>query len=223
MSIKFQRGKRASAVSIIGGADGPTSIFIAGKSKKPNLAEGLRRRRARRKRAKAEASVTAGAHTLDEVIQYLKEKYHAIEVSDKRYSYKEQYKCLRESLIVRWRPELLGEASGIEDLKSVDPASVKRVMRQIELRSKAAEAVPDEQFPMDFHLYQVMIPEAGEIEFMIEKRWGVLTYSYTGKKGRVKRLEEIGREVHLYYGVSEEDIRDKTERYESLITVLSME
>ncbi len=124
---------------------------------------------------------------------------------------------------MRWHPELLGEAAGIEELKSVDPASVKRVMRQIELRSKAAEAVPDEQFPMDFHLYQVMIPEAGEIEFMIEKRWGVLTYSYTGKKGRVKRLEEIGREVHLYYGVSEEDIRDKTERYESLITVLSME
>ena len=36
-------GKSALSVSIIGGADGPTSIFIAGKSGKINILECLKR------------------------------------------------------------------------------------------------------------------------------------------------------------------------------------
>lgn len=217
MKIKFQRGKRASAVSIIGGADGPTSIFIAGKLKKPNPVEWFKRKRYRRKRKKAEASVTAGTHTLDEVIQYVKEKYHATELSDERFSYREQYKCLKESLIERWHPELLGDAAKVEELKRTDKASIERVMKQIKLRSEAAEAVTEEQFPMDFHLYRVAVPEEGDIEVMIEKNWNVLTCSYTGKKEKMKHLKEICRDVYLYYGVSKEDIQNKTERYQALV------
>lgn len=219
MNIRIQRGRRASAVSIIGGADGPTSIFIAGKSKKPGLAEQFRRKRYQRRRAKAEASVTAGTHTLDEVMRYLEEVYHAVELSDEKFSYREQYKCLRESLIVRWNPELLGDAGKIDDLDGTDKDSIEKFMKQTELRSKAAEAVPDEQFPLDFHLYKAVIPEAGDIEVVIEKKWDVLTCSYTGKNRKL--MEEICKDVYLYYGVSKEDIQNKTERYQALITVLT--
>ena len=221
MAVKFQKGKRASAVSVIGGADGPTSIFIAGKFRKPGLVERLRQRRYRKKKARAEASITAGTHTLDEVIQYLEEKYHAVKISEEKISYREQYHCLRESLILRWCPKLLGDAAKIDELNRTDKASLERFLKQTELRSEAAKAVTEEQFPMDFCLYKVSIPEAGRIEVMIEKKWGVLTCSYTGKAK--KRLIEICRDVYLYYGVSKEDIQNKTERYQSLVMVLIME
>ena len=173
------------------------------------------------KKARAEASVAAGTHTLDEVIQYLEEKYHAVKISEEKISYREQYHCLRESLILRWCPKLLGDAAKIDELDRTDKASLERFLKQTELRSEAAKAVTEEQFPMDFCLYKVAIPEAGRIEVMIEKKWGVLTCSYTGKAK--KRLIEICRDVYLYYGVSKEDIQNKTERYQSLVMVLIME
>jgi len=46
-----------------------------------------------------------------------------------------------------------------------------------------------------------------------------VSYSCVGKTA--KRFEKIAKDIYLYYGVSEEDIRNKTERYHSLVTVLS--
>ena len=45
-------GKSARSVSIIGGADGPTSIFIAGKSGKINILECLKRYCYRKRKVK---------------------------------------------------------------------------------------------------------------------------------------------------------------------------
>ena len=53
-------GKGADSVSIIGGADGPTSIFIA------------------------------NPHTLEEVMELLKREYGAVEVSNQSHNYLEQ-------------------------------------------------------------------------------------------------------------------------------------
>lgn len=47
-------GKSARSVSIIGGEDGLTSIFIAGKSSKINISECLKRYYYRKKRSKIE-------------------------------------------------------------------------------------------------------------------------------------------------------------------------
>lgn len=214
------RGRRARAVSVIGGADGPTSVFVVGKSGKTTFAEKLRQRRYWKKRAEVESSITAGAHTLEEVIRYLEDVYGAVEMSGETFSYMEQYKCLRESLIIRYRPELLGTAAEIPNMEKIDEDSVREWQRKIELRSQAAEAVPDGQFPLDFHLYQVSLPEHGQIEFSIELNWNVLQCSFSGQKEDMVRLRNIGKDVYLYYGVSEEDIRDKTERYLELVTVL---
>ena len=55
----------------------------------------------------------------------------------------------------------------------------------------------------------------------MERTWGIISCSYSGKKKEMKRLKAINKDVYLYYGVTEEDIRNKTERYQELVTVLA--
>ena len=69
--------RSASAVSIIGGADGPTSVFIIGKKEK-NLFRRMKRvfynGRYRRKKRLAERSIVPVNHTMKEMLQYTKER-----------------------------------------------------------------------------------------------------------------------------------------------------
>lgn len=76
--------KVAKSVSIIGGSDGPTSIFLVGnKQKEKNLItrleNTLRIKKHRRRLEKARRSIKPGAHTLDETIYYMKQQYSMTE------------------------------------------------------------------------------------------------------------------------------------------------
>lgn len=75
--------------------------------------------------------IIADAHTLEEVVIYLKKCFNAKEISQKSSKYLEQQKCLKESLIMNYHPELLG---GLTKITSPD-------LKQLELRSKKAQAV----------------------------------------------------------------------------------
>ena len=72
--------KSKTSVSIIGGADGPTSIYIAGKTGKKPLKVKIWNYIYKFKRNKAEKQVVAGAHTLEEVVAYARDKYGAIDI-----------------------------------------------------------------------------------------------------------------------------------------------
>lgn len=212
--------KSARNVTIIGGADGPTSVFIAGKSKKLSLKERIRRVIYRRKRRKVEKSIIVNPHTLDEVIQYLQVKYGAVEISHDSHAYQEQRKSLKVSLIIRYKPELLGDMAEVKNFTGDDEKSWQEFWNQIKLQSKKAESVPDELLPMDFHVYAATIPGVGRIQFDIDTIWNIFGCGYSGSKKEMKRLECISKDVHLYYGVTEEDIKNKTDRYSSLVTTL---
>ena len=67
--------KSKNGVSIIGGADGPTSIFIAGPSEKQPLKVRIKNSIYRYKRKKVEKTIVANPHSLSETVQYAKEKY----------------------------------------------------------------------------------------------------------------------------------------------------
>ena len=67
--------KSKNGVSIIGGADGPTSIFIAGHSEKQPLRIKIKNSIYRYKRKKVEKTIVANPHSLFETVQYAKEKY----------------------------------------------------------------------------------------------------------------------------------------------------
>lgn len=128
---------------------------------------------------------------------------------------------VKESLILHYQPELLGGLAKIPALKGRDRASIEEALRQARLRSEAAQAVSDGQFPIDFHLYRICT-KRGMIEFAVERRWGLISCSYSGSKEEMKRLKAIYRDVYLYYGVTEEDIRNQTDRYQELVSVLAI-
>ena len=67
--------KSKSQVSIIGGADGPTSIFIAGRTRKKPLKVRIQNIIYRYRRKIVEKKVVADAHTLDELVQYAMNTY----------------------------------------------------------------------------------------------------------------------------------------------------
>ena len=84
--------KSKNGVSIIGGADGPTSIFIAGHSEKQPLKVRIKNSIYRYKRKKVEKTIVANPHSLSETVQYAKEKYGLTETAPGNREYIEQIK-----------------------------------------------------------------------------------------------------------------------------------
>ena len=179
-----------STVAIIGGADGPTSVFVAGRKKGIPLRHRIKNRIYRWKGKCAARKITAGARSLEEVVAYAVEKYDATEADIMQRKYAEQKNCLKESLISRYRPELPGELA-------------------------------EPEMPMDFHIYEIQIGK-GRLEMEIDYYWDIFGVSYSGNKKSMKQMREIAKDLYLYYGVSEEDIRQKSERYHSLLATLSI-
>lgn len=220
MKKRFINKKTAKGVSIIGGADGPTSIFIAGRTKKPGIRERIKRALYEKKRKQMETIITADPHTLEEVIAYLQRRYDVIELSEESREYEEQKKSLRQSLIIKHKPELLGDLAELKQPEEYNEESLKALWNQIELQSQRANEISEELFPINFHIYRWELPSGGRIEFEIETIWKVFGTSYSGGKKEMKQLERISKEAYLYYGVSQEDIENCTERYSALLTIL---
>lgn len=212
--------KISSAGGIIGGADGPTSVFVAGRTGKRPLKIRIKNRVYKWKRKKAQKRIVAGAHTLEEVIAYAGEKYHLTEVANTQRKYVEQRKCVKESLISRHKPELLGDLKELERPETYTEETVKELQRQFLARREMIDRIPDSEMPMDFHIYEIESGQA-RLEMEIDYRWGIFGISYSGSKKEMKQFKGVARDLYLYYGVSEEDIENKTERYHSLLAILS--
>lgn len=206
---------KAKAVSIIGGADGPTSIFIAGQTGKLSLKERVSRYLYRCRRKRVEGKIKPGAHTLQEVTAYVVEKYHAVEMPEQRMSYIEQRKCLKESLIITNKPELLGDMKEIPEPEEYTEDTIREMQRQIQLRSEMIADMPDDVIPMDFHIYEIHVDE-GWMEIAIDHLWDILECSYSGNK----KVKEMAKDIYLYYGVMQEDVENKSKRYSSLVNML---
>lgn len=212
--------KSKSAVSRIGGSDGPTSIFIAGRTQKRPLKVRIRNIVYKFRRRLAEKKVTAGEHTLDELVQYAKSSYNLMETDSSERKYIEQRKDLKVSLILQHKPEVLGEMKKIPKPDISNEKSIREYLGKIEARSEMIAEMPDNVIPMNFHLYEIRIGD-GSLEMAIDYIWNIFGISYSGNKKVVKRLKKISKDLHIYYGVSEDDIKEKSERYLSLITILS--
>ena len=212
--------KGAGSVSIIGGSDGPTSIFIAGKGGKVKLTTRIQNYFRRIKRNRVKKRITANPHTLEEVVQCLKREYGAVEVSQQSHNYLEQRKCLKASLVMSHRPDLLGELMDLEPPKGEDVEALKAFWEQIQGREKMAAEIADDIFPLDFHIYEVKCPENCMMQIGVETVWQVIDGSFSGDKKTMKQLKKLFREIYLYYGVTAEDIKNETERYKSLLATL---
>ena len=212
--------KSKSEVSIIGGADGPTSIFIAGKTQKRSLKVKMQNVIYKHKRKRAEKKIVAGAHTLDELVQYAMNKYDLIEINVAERKYIVQRINLKESLILQHKQEVLGEMKDIPTPDISNEESVRQYLDKIKARSEMIAEMPDDIIPMNFHLYEIRIGD-DVLEMEIDYIWNIFGISYSGDRKAMKQFEKISRDLYIYYGVSEDDIKKRTERYSSLVAVLS--
>lgn len=213
--------KSKGAVSIIGDADGPTSVFVAGRTGKKPLKVRVRNYIYKCKRKKAEKKIVAGAHTIEEVLTYANNKYSVVEISTTQRKYTEERNCLKESLIIQHKPELLGDMKDITKPNVYDEESIRKLHEQIQARSEMIAQIPDHEMPMDFHLYEIKI-ENGSLDIVIDYIWDIFGVSYGGSKKAMKQLKKIDQDLCIYYGVTEEDIRNKSERYSALLATLSI-
>lgn len=212
--------KSKSAIAIIGGADGPTSVFVTGKLKEQSLKTRIQNGIYRYKRKKVEKTIVANAHTLAEVVQYAMRNYEVIETAPTEREYMEQRKSLKESLILQYKPEVLGDRKDIPAPDSSDETSLREYFSKIKARSEKIAEMPDSIIPMDFHLYKIGVDD-DFLEIEVDYIWDIFGISYSGNKKVMKQFEKISRELYIYYGVSEDDIKNKTKRYAALVTELS--
>ena len=212
--------KSASAVSIIGGADGPTSVFLAGKTGKRPLKIRIRNILYKCKRKQIAKKIVPGAHSLEEVVSYAKNKYSAVEIDTTQHNYIEQRKNLKESLIITHKPDLLGDMKNVPKPTNYTEESLREFFNQLQARSEMISQIPDAEMPMDFHIYEITFDD-GRMEMEIDYKWDIFGISYSGNKKIMKELRKISCDLYLYYGVTEEDIDNNTKRYSSLLTTLS--
>ncbi len=212
---------KAETVTIIGGADGPTSVFMAGSSgAEKSLKERVRQRIYQYRRRRVEKRICAGSHTLEEVAAYAKRKYRAAEIPRTKRRYVESHASAKEGLIIKHKPQLLGSLGEITRPEVFNEESAEELYRQIQLRSERAAKIPDREMPMDFHVYSIRV-KGGRMEMELDFKWSIFSMSYSGNKKAMKWLKKIDRDLHVYYGVSQEDIKNRTKRYSSLVTALS--
>ena len=218
--------KKKMASTIISGADGPTSVFIAGKSGGESIFRrirtNIRRKRYQQKRAKLAARLVPDSHSLAEVCAYIKEKYQAKEISAADFRYKERYGSLKASMIQKYQPELLGESLETYRPKDfTDMEAVKRFLDLCEEQVARAVDIPQEQFPFDYHQYQIAIDACGTLDIDMDLTHEYLSYGYSAEKGKRKAMDRIVRDIYLYYGVTKEDMEQNSERMQSLLTILA--
>lgn len=223
----FRKRKNCMSMTIISGKDGPTSVFIAGKQNghKPGLQERMRKKRYQRKCARITARLPAAPHTLNQVIDYIKNKYYAKELPADCHAYTENRNALKASLIRKYRPHLAGpppapllQGKNPQDLTENE---IAEYLEQSRLYSERLAGIPDKLFPMDYHYYVISVPKTGKVDVTIEKRHQALSVGYQCKGGREKKLKKITKDIYWYYGVTREDIRDKTPRLKQLVTMLA--
>lgn len=193
------RKKKAHSVSIIGGADRPTCIFLtggngsSGNGSKRTLKQKIQIELFTLRKRHIAKSLKANPHTMEQVIEYAKNKWNYTAISKDSEEYNMRYVQMRAAFIIQHNPELLGKFKDI----------------------------PTELFDID-----LCIMETNEAEFtsqlIFEKNYGYIGGSASGKSRKLtKKYHGIFRDVYQYYGVTQADIDNQTKRYDKLLRMLA--
>lgn len=202
----------------IGSSDGPTAVFVAGRN--ISFKQKMQRFINQTRRNHIAKSIKADAHTLDEVCDYIIRILGYRELESNQQDYKEEYDDLRASYILQYKPELLGDLANIPDLTEDTEEAINEYLEMIENRQDAAKDISKEQFDIDFHKF---IKEDGDNEahFIIEKTRNYIGGGASGNTKMVRMHNREFKQVYRYYGVSQEDIDNKTERFEEVVMTLA--
>lgn len=213
--------KSENSISIISGADGPTAVFGVNSKVKKSLKTILHNYIYKLKLKKAKKKLVSDVHTIKELVVYAMKKYGAKEVSVTDRKYEEQRKYHKENLVLMHKLELLGKMKDIQNCDFSNDNAIREFLEKSEIRSQMISKIPDNEINIDFHMYEIKIGNS-HIEIKVDNFWNVFSISCSGNKKDIKHLNKILQDLYIYYGVSEEDIREKSDRYLSLLNVLTL-
>ena len=206
--------------TIIGKSDGPTSIAIIKKNPKLTFKQKIQKFKHNIKKAYVERTIKAESHTLDEVMNYILTKYGFEEVNGDMVT--TEYNEMRASFIMQYAPELLGEYATMPKLKSESQEDIQEHIKLFQERQQRAMAVPVAEFDIDFHRFQKSFGDINDNMYItIEKRFHYIGGGVSGNKKEMKRFQHIYKDVYRYYGVTREDIENKSKRYEQVVRALT--
>ncbi len=106
----------------------------------------------------------------------------------------------------------MGDLSEYPKLKGRDAEAVRKFQEQIELRQKAAENVPKESFDIALRVF-VKEEKDLKVKLVLESRYEYIGASASGSKKKMRKFRKWEKALWQYYGVTQEDIDKKTERY----------
>ena len=212
--------KCASAATIISSSDGPTSVTVIKKNQKLTLKQKLQKSLYNINRSYVERTIKADGHTLDEVMEYIIKKYDFVEVHNEEV--KLEYNEMRASFIMQYAPELLGEYATMPKLKSELQEDIHAHINQFRERQQMAMDIPVSEFDIDFHRFELSFDDINDnMNITVEKRFAYIGGGVSGNKRIVKKFNRIFKDVYRYYGVTREDIENKSKRYEEVVRTLS--
>lgn len=215
--------RKREAVTIIGGADGPTSVFVNKRDAKLNLKQKIARWKHNRKKAFIERTLKPNSHTLDEVMECLVNIYGFVELDADSDEVREEYIEMRASFIIQYAPELLGEYAIIPPLKSESKEDIQAQLALVQERMQKASEIPTSMFDIDFHKFKKVFDDINEnVYIVVEKKYAYIGGGASGSKKVVKKFQQIYKEIYRHYGVTKEDISKKTERYNNVVRTLSL-
>ena len=207
-------------MSVIGKSDGPTAVTVIKRNSKLTLKQKLEKCKYKIKRAYVEHTIKAKGHSLDEVIDYIINKHGFVEIDNDEVRFERDE--MRASFIMQYAPELLGEYATMPRLKSESKEDIEEHIKQFQVRQQRAMEVPISEFDIDFHKFQISHEDINDNMYInIEKRFAYIGGGVSGDKKVMRRFHRIFKDVHRYYGVTAEDIKNKSKRYEQVIRALS--
>lgn len=205
---------------MIGKSDGPTAVTVIKRNSKLTWKQKLEKCKYKIKRAYIEHTIKAKSHSLDEVIDYIVNVHGFIELDNDEVRFERDE--LRASFIMQYAPELLGEYATMPRLKSEYKEDIEAYIKQFQVRQQRAKEVPVSEFDIDFHKFQISFGDINDNMYIIvEKRFAYIGGGVSGDKKVMRRFHRIFKDVHKYYGVTAEDIKNKTKRYEQVIRALT--
>ena len=210
--------KSAASIGIIGGADGPTAVFTAGR--KIPLKHRIRKMWYEFKRKQIAKRIKPEPHSMDEVMQYLQRRYGFTEADKDSEEYIREYQEMRCSSILQYASELLGEYATPPELTSRDAEGFRKFQEELENRQQRVAEIPKETFDIEYFVFEQKGKD-GKMKICFEKRFGYIGASASGTPKYMKAFSRIYKDVYRYYGVTQEDIDSVSRRYKELVNTLA--
>lgn len=151
--------------------------------------------------------------TLKQKIQKMKYELKKAQVENRQ---------MRASFLIRYMPELLGEYATLPKLEGTDEEKIRDFMEKSKQRIQKAMEIPVLEFDIDFHKFTKDFGDAkGEMHIIIEKKYVYIGGGASGSKKLLRKFNWVNKDIFRYYGVNQEDVESKSERYEDVVRALS--